>query len=87
MPRLTYYAPPSDALRIVRLDALTAIYHRSSGQTHIVADPIPQILGALANGAMTAEMLAEHLGVESDERPGLEARLAELVGTGLIATI
>ena len=38
---VTYRAAPPETLRIVPLDALTLIYHRASGITHIVDTPVP----------------------------------------------
>ena len=44
-------------LRRVMLGDLTAIYHRPSGQTHVVAEPAPQILQALTGGPLTVAAL------------------------------
>ena len=56
-----FAADPPGHLRVVPLDALTALYHRPSGQTHIVSEPMPEILAALGNGPMTAEALFSQL--------------------------
>lgn len=82
----TYRAEPAALLRIVELDALTAIYHRRSGQTHLVVEPVPTILGGLQGRDATLEMLADDLGVAPEEHAALEARLVELVATGLVTT-
>ena len=42
-----YRAAAPETLRIVPLDALTLVYHRSSGITHIVDAPVPEILETL----------------------------------------
>ena len=79
---------PPDHLRIVPLDALTAIYHRPSGQTHIVSEPMPEILGALGRGPMTAEALLARLSETVEvaaEREALAARLGELEAIGLVS--
>jgi PqqD family protein of HPr-rel-A system len=84
---LTYRADPPDGLRIVPLDSLTAIYHRASGQTHVVAEPMPQILAALGLGEADVPDLIFRLGLtNTDEtRVLLTERLKELVVTGLVA--
>ena len=86
---LTYCADPPEGLRVVALDSLTAIYHRASGQTHIVAEPMPEILAALSAGQCAIETLRQRLGLteNSETRALLSARLDELVTTGLVARI
>ncbi|MFD1035570.1 HPr-rel-A system PqqD family peptide chaperone [Sphingomonas hankookensis] len=83
-----YRAPPAVSLRIVPLDALSAVYHRASGQTHIVAPPVPEILELIADQAMTPEellaALAERFDLPDGDAAGLTARLDELVDTGLV---
>nr|WP_277923919.1 HPr-rel-A system PqqD family peptide chaperone [Sphingomonas hankookensis] len=75
-------------MRIVPLDALSAVYHRASGQTHIVAPPVPEILELIADQAMTPEellaALAERFDLPDGDAAGLTARLDELVDTGLV---
>ena len=74
-------------MRIVPLDSLTAIYHRASGQTHIVAEPVPEILAVLGSGAQDVDGFLEALGLTDDAgtRALLAERLEELVATGLAA--
>lgn len=86
---LTYRADPPECLRIVPLDSLTAIYHRASGQTHVVAEPMPEILAALATGDADVVVLMQRLNLVDDRetRALLAERLAELVETGLVARI
>lgn len=79
---MRYRAPASGVLRSVRLDAMTAIYDRRSGATHLVAEVVPTILEALGDGAASLDELAALLG--TDERAALGERLDELVVTGLI---
>lgn len=71
--------------RLVPLDAVSAVYHRASGITHIVASPAPELLAALAAPATRAELLAR---LERDYDLGdptsLDARLAELESAGLV---
>ncbi len=47
---MKFRAPPQGVLRHVRLDAMTAIYDRRSGATHLVAEVVPTILEALGAG-------------------------------------
>ena len=63
---------------------MTAIYDRRSGQTHLVADPVPALLDALADGEADADMLAARLGLTGDERGVLVERLGELRAVGLV---
>ncbi len=89
MPR--YRAPAADALRIVPLDDLSAVYHRASGQTHVVAPPVPEILALLAGRAMTAGevlvALAEAYDLPDGDEGAVVARLDELVATGLVEAL
>lgn len=72
---------------MVTLDSLTAIYHRASGQTHVVSEPVPEILAALMTGDAELPELVERLNLPNtgDTRILLSQRLQELVGTGLVA--
>jgi PqqD family protein of HPr-rel-A system len=82
-----YTTDPISAFRQTPLDSLTALYHRRSGVTHLVAEPVPEILAALSDGpANAAELLARlaaTYGIEGD-LGGLTARLAELEAVGLV---
>lgn len=85
---ITYRAAPSDSLVVVPIDLLTAIYHRGSGQTHLMASPAPEILQALADvpldaGALLAKLRADYDLIDADAA-ALTARLDELVETGLV---
>jgi PqqD family protein of HPr-rel-A system len=88
-----YAADSSDAFSIVPLDALTAIYHRRSGVTHVVTDPVPQIIEALAGKTLSAEDLLSALAVDheividSETLAGLNARLDELTEVGLVSPV
>jgi PqqD family protein of HPr-rel-A system len=83
-----YRADPPEMLRIVPLDSLTAIYHRASGQTHVVAEPVPDLLAALSDGPCDVAVLASRLGLDGSEATCalLTERLDELIATGLVAT-
>ena len=83
-------AVPPAQCRIVSLDRLTAIYHRRSGQTHIVSEPMPEILSALGDGPLTPEALLARLSIAAaisvggDPAEELAARIAELEAIGLV---
>ncbi len=72
------------------LDSLTAVYHRRSGATHLLAEPIPEILAALGAAPATIMALVERLAVEyglvmnADTTALLGQRLAELEAIGLV---
>ncbi len=82
-------APPPDALSARALDGLTAVYHRQSGITHLLASPAPEILAALAPAPLSLDELLAHLAAAHDvadaDRDGLAARVQELVDAGLVA--
>lgn len=83
-----YIADPPEAVRIVALDGLSALYHGPSGMTHIVAPPAPEILEALREGpADIAELIARlHVRYELEERADdiVALRLTELEQAGLV---
>ena len=85
----TYRAANPATLRIVPLDELTLIYHRASGITHIVDAPVPEILEALGDEALTVpELLArlsERFDLTDPDPMALAIRLDELVTAGLVA--
>lgn len=72
---------------------LTLIYHRRSGITHMMSDPVPEILAALdAIGPADASAVARHLSTRfdleaeaaEDVQAIISARLAELALLGLV---
>ena len=75
---------PPEALRRVALEGLTALYHRPSGQTHIVSEPVPEILDALQQDACSAADLLVRLTGEREGAEALAARLEELEAIGLV---
>ena len=89
MPGPRFIADPPEATRRVELDGLTALYHRPSGLTHILAAPAPQILAVLAGEPGDANdilaRLAAEFELEAEDAAGaIEARLAELEAAGLV---
>ena len=86
MSAVRWRAAPG-TLRTQPLDALTAVYHRPSGQTHLLVEPAPQILQMLAEPLDDAALL-ERLSAAYDvvdDRKALAARVRELAEAGLIA--
>jgi PqqD family protein of HPr-rel-A system len=83
-----YIADPESCFSIVELDGLTAMFHRPSGMTHILAQPAPEILSALAGSAADAGELVQRLSTRFDVEGGeeaLAARLEELEAAGLVS--
>lgn len=83
-----YRAAAADSLRIVPLDALTLLFHRPSGMTHVVEPPVPEILETLGTGDMTADALlarlADRYALVDADPAALAVRLDELVAAGLV---
>jgi PqqD family protein of HPr-rel-A system len=82
------YRADAPAQRIAApLDEMTAIYHRPSGTTHLVAAPVPELLDALAEGPADAATLLARLErryeVGDADPRAIAARLDEMVATGL----
>lgn len=88
---MRFKAAPAATLRVVPLDTLTLIYHRASGITHVVDSPVPELIEALGDRALTidetlAALTAAHDLVDPD-RKALAARLDELVAAGLVEAV
>lgn len=83
-----YKAATPETLRVVPLDALTLVYHRASGITHIVDAPVPEILDALADEPLGVDgllaRLADRFDLVDPDPAGLAVRLDELVTAGLV---
>lgn len=85
-----YRAAEEGALRVEPLGDLTAIFDRRSMQTHLVTQPMPEILAALAAGPCDAATLAARLADlfdldgEGDAAAILSERLDELAAMGLV---
>lgn len=92
-PKTRYRAEPADARIIEPLDMMTLIYQRRSGITHMVVEPVPQILAAMDDEALDAAALADRLAGDFDlgERDAATAliaeRLEELAALGLVDRI
>ena len=84
----SYIADPEELVLKVELDGLTALFHRPSGMTHILAAPAPQILDALAGRPADVRELSLRLSrnFEIDgSHDALAARLEELEAAGLVS--
>lgn len=83
-----YRAADPRAMLIEPLDVMTAIYHRPSGQTHLVAAPVPEIVEALGDETMDVDALltrlADRFELADGERAALVARLDEMAAIGLV---
>ena len=83
-----YRAAPPATLRIVPLDALTLVYHRASGITHVVDAPVPEILDILEQGPLSTKellaALAERFELADPDPLALAVRLDELAAAGLV---
>ena len=88
-----YKAANPDDLILHELDSMTLVYHRPSGITHIVADPVPAILEVLEGKTLSAEEVGNLLSsnFQVDDETDLEnivlARLEELCKLGLVERI
>ena len=84
-----YKAEPADQLLVEPLDAMTLIYQRRSGITHIVAEPVPEILKAMGGATVDAAEVAAKLAAQfdldaTDAQAIVAARLEELAALGLV---
>lgn len=88
---ILYKAETAEQLLIEPLDAMTLIYHRRSGITHMVAEPVPEMLAAMADDTLDAAALTSRLLVQFDLESGAEAviaaRLEELADLGLVQRV
>ena len=96
MPRSSEASPifesaPGDARIMKPLGDLVALYHRQSGATHLLAEPLPDILRALDEGACDVTTLHARLAERFDlgddaaaAHSALVARMDELEALGLV---
>jgi len=79
----------AEALAIVHLDSFIAVFHRSSGLTHLLTAPAPEIMATLGEAGLTRAGLAERLAADFDladlDDASLAERLGELVASGLVS--
>ena len=87
---ILYKAESADQLLVEPLDAMTLIYQRRSGITHMVSEPVPEILAAMGDAAVSAAMLVAKLsdlfdlGTDEDAEAVVAARLEELAELGIV---
>ena len=85
-----YRALSSADYALVSLDMMSALYDRRSGQTHLVAPPVPEILAIMQEGDVNAAELVARLAAHYDLPAGedhiasVEARMSELAALGLV---
>lgn len=91
LPSVRYCVEPSDQLVFRPLSDLLLIYHRRSGQTHIVVSPLPEILAVMdASTPLSVSDLLDRLSADFDAGDPAEAlaaigaHLEELVLLGLV---
>lgn len=87
-----YKAEPADQLLVQPLDTMTLIYQRRSGMTHIVAEPVPEILAVMGNDAVSAAQVAARLAARfdfdaTDAEAIVASRLDELAALGLVEPV
>lgn len=89
-PPSVWHAAAAIRSRSEPLDSLTALYDRMSGQTHLLAPPMPEIFAALAPSPATVPDLLTRLAAsfdlsaEGDASAAIEAHLQELAALGLV---
>ena len=85
---MRYRAAPASALLVQPLDSFTAVFHRASGITHLLAEPAPEILAVLSDETLTLDDVLARLGDRYEmldaDPSALAARLEELVAAGLV---
>ncbi|MGE4322260.1 MAG: HPr-rel-A system PqqD family peptide chaperone [Sphingobium sp.] len=87
----SYRAGSDAALVERRLDDLVLLYHRPSGQTHMVVSPVPEILNALhaVPGATAAQVRARlardfDLDEEGEADAAIALHLEDMARLGLV---
>ncbi|WP_438726140.1 HPr-rel-A system PqqD family peptide chaperone [Parasphingorhabdus sp. DH2-15] len=61
MTAMHYMIDPSSEWQKVSLDEMDVLFHRPSGQTHILIEPAPQIFDCLIEGATTLQSIHDRL--------------------------
>lgn len=75
------------------LDDITLIYHRPSGQTHMVVSPVPEILAAMGPDALSIDEVlstlsgAFEIGDPVEALPIIAAHLDEMAAIGLVRPV
>lgn len=89
MPGPRWRAAEAALLIVEPLDMFTAIFHRPSGVTHLLNEPAPQILEALAQEPLDKDAVLARLSErydlgDADGAALLNVRLTELEAAGLV---
>lgn len=90
---LFYKGPHPDDYNILALDDLSALFDRRSGQTHLVASPVPELLALMDETPRTINALLTELAKQfeleegEDHAASLTARLEELAALGLVEVV
>ena len=87
-----YKAEPADQMLVEPFDAMTLIYQRRSGITHIVAAPVPEILAVMLEESLDAAGIAQRLAVQfeldvDDADAIVQSRLEEMAALGLVERV
>ncbi len=89
-----YRAEHKDDIIVEALDMITLVYQKRSGITHLIAEPMPQILEILADKSLTLTALCEDMAQQFDldlqvpeTKAAIAARIAELEVLGLVARV
>jgi PqqD family protein of HPr-rel-A system len=91
--RIFYKVEMADQLLIEALDAMTLIYQRRSGITHMVTEPVPEMLSAMGAELVDAAALVARLSKQFDLGDAVEveavisARLEELAELGMVERV
>lgn len=80
-PRMKWARHPALTSPPVELDALVAVFHPASGETHLLSPESAGLLDRLGQGPATADALAQDIGETTAE---ISARLLDLLDAGLI---
>ncbi len=92
-PSIHYKAEPAEQRLVEPLDAITLIYQRRSGITHMVAEPVPEMLTAMGDDTVSAAALVARLAAQfdlgdaADAEEVIAARLEELAELGLVERV
>ena len=78
-----WIGPVAGRISSVTLEPLTACFDRLSGQTHLLADPLPQLLDILTDACRTTDACVAAFMVQFDMAETIDAvrtRVAECLG-------
>lgn len=90
---LFYKGPDPHDYALEALDGLSALFDRRSGQTHLVASPVPELLALMDETPRTINALLTELAKQfeleegGDHAASLTARLEELAALGLVEVV